>query len=161
MSNIEELGALGEKLVHDYFISQGSDVEMSEDKYDMKKDMTIDGSPTEIKTSTVWYKFKSLVISGEHANQLPKCLAAERLIFVMVPAKTDGIYSQRILNSFDFDRISLYEAPPVGERIVKPATTQYGKKRILFPMHQLKLVTSFVDDALVREFQDLNPSKWC
>ena len=48
--SIGELGLLGEKIMTNYFNSQGMMVEHSIDKFDREKDMLVNGKKVEIKT---------------------------------------------------------------------------------------------------------------
>lgn len=78
----ETLGAVGEGIVRSFFESSGSSVVMSEDKYDMQKDMVVDGKTVEVKTLMPIYKFNAFCLPTQQSR---KCEEVDRLIFVKVP----------------------------------------------------------------------------
>lgn len=157
-----ERGLLGEKFVSLYFEEMGCKVELSKNKYDDKKDMTIDGLSTEIKTQTV-YRFCPLgkgrrgpafTIDVENSfgkkyhNQLDKCKSVERLIFLGRPSK----------NKFG-DLVSpmrLYEAPVAEKRVfTKPFKNRIdGRVVVGVPIDQLELIDEFEDHDIVKHFMD-------
>jgi len=74
----EQIGAIGESIVQN--LLGGT---LSEDKYDMDKDLTLDdGTQVEIKTQNRWVKDNSFSLNTLHFNQLPKCVSVDRLIWV-------------------------------------------------------------------------------
>jgi len=87
MSNKEELGLLGEKLVSK--ILGGT---LSEDKYDMEKDLVLrDGTNVEVKTQPRWKMANCFTIDETHTeNNIHKCLNVDRLFFVE-PGLNDAI----------------------------------------------------------------------
>ena len=158
---IEEIGRLGEILVRDYFRSLGHKVVMSEDKYDAVKDMTVDGINVEVKTEMPYYIKDAFTLSSKNKNQLPKCLAVDRLIFVVVPADESKIYSPRILNNYRFDRIEIREAPDKKNRkYFKDILKNQKQKRYCFPLGDTKLLTYVDDPDTVDLFKTTNVSAW-
>jgi len=80
----EALGALGEKTVAKWFNYHGITVKFSTDKYDMVKDMVVDGETVEIKTLMPIFKYNAFCLPE---NQGFKCDSVDRLIFVKIPHK--------------------------------------------------------------------------
>ena len=158
---IEEIGRLGELLVRDNFISLGHKVVMSEDKYDTVKDMTVDGVNVEVKTEMPLYIKDAFTISSKNKNQLPKCLSVDRLVFVVVPADKNIIYSSRILNEYHFDRIEIREAPDKKDRkYFEHILKNQKQKRYCFPLGDTKLLTYVKRPDIVDIFKTINVSAW-
>lgn len=87
-SNPEIQGRLGEEIVADFLQSKGHDVKISFDKYDMHKDMLLDGETLEVKTQVPHYKEKALTF---REFQLVKCFSAKYVAFVVVPNPEFGV----------------------------------------------------------------------
>ena len=76
---LDALGMLGERLALSYLESKGHKVELSFDKYDYEKDITVDDNLLcEVKTQQPWHLQNSFTIKG---NQLRKCKSADILLF--------------------------------------------------------------------------------
>lgn len=89
-SEVRDLGALGERLVLDWFKNKGSSATATDDWYDTEKDMTVDGKTVEVKTLLPIYKYNSFCLES---NQSQKCDSVDRLIFVRIPDTAgDPIY---------------------------------------------------------------------
>ena len=113
----EEIGAAGEELVALVYKKYGHDVLLNEDKYDDRKDMVIDKIFTEIKTQTIYRFFEcddgvyrpafTVDIQGKcgkiYHNQLNKCKAVDKLIFVARSSRNDPV-------------VRIYEAPDKENR---------------------------------------------
>jgi hypothetical protein len=157
----ERFGQMGEELVADYFRSKKRNVEMSDNKYDMVKDMTVDGKTVEVKTENPFYMQRAITISKDASNQLPKCLKVDRLIYVIVPLEKDSIYSNRILQDdlWRWDGIEIREAPPVGERKYFYSDTSTGK-RVCFPIEDSKLLKCITDEKTLKLFQKYSTSNF-
>ena len=114
MLTYREIGQLGEEVIAKWFQSKGSIVKIAK-QFDDKKDMTIDGVSTEIKTQSLYRSFpfpgKSmsaftvpiLADNKLHTNQLSKCMNVPQLIFVQRPTLSDPV-------------VRLYRAPEPGHR---------------------------------------------
>ena len=96
-----ELGSIGEDLVADLYRRQGSEVALSENKYDSVKDMLVDGQTCEVKTQMPYFLKKMFTIK---VNQYFKCMNADKLIWVEAPSKHNDY------------RIDIYESPQRGMR---------------------------------------------
>ena len=158
---IEKFGEIGEQFAADYFRSMDCNVIMSPDKYDMHKDMTVDGKTVEVKTENPFYIKRAITISKEASNQLKKCLNVDRLIFVIVPLKKDEIFSKHILQDdlWRWDGIEIREAPPVGERKYFYSNTSTGK-RVCFPIEDSKLLKCITDEKTLKLFQKYSTSNF-
>lgn len=155
MIDIEKIGRNGEILVAHYFKNKGHSVEISKDKFDMEKDLTIDGSYTEVKTQTVYRKFPT--VSGPKpaftvdiaadrskvfSNQLNKCANVERLVFVSRPT----IYDKTV---------RIYEAPPIGKRRFTIIQNSRDKRYVAgFLISDMSEITSFSDKTILEKFED-------
>ena len=157
----ERFGQMGEELVADYFRSKKRNVEMSDNKYDMVKDMIVDGVKVEVKTENPFYIERAITIPVNSKNQLPKCLNVDRLIYVIVPVNKNSISSKRILEDdlWRWDGIEIREAPPPGERKYFYHKTQIGARWCL-PIEDSKLLTYVNDLATVKDFKKFSTSKW-
>ena len=81
MSKQHDLGAVGEKIVANEL---GGSVEFAVDKYDSKKDFTVNGKTIEVKTQVPFISESAFSICP---GQLQKCRSVDELYFVAVPAK--------------------------------------------------------------------------
>lgn len=116
---LKNMGKMGELIVSDFFKDLGCVVELSEDPYDMKKDLIINGMFVEVKTQTIYRNFPlangmkvpAFTVDIETAygkiyhNQLKKCMTVERLIFVARSTLADKEPA-----------VIIYEAAPVESR---------------------------------------------
>lgn len=119
MASLQEIGRQGELLVANFFKSCGCIVQLSENKYDMKKDILVNNVCMEIKTQTIYRNFPleggrkvpAFTVDIETAygkiyhNQLKKCMSVERLIFVARSSRDD-----------EEPCVIIYEAAPIGSR---------------------------------------------
>ena len=80
---MQMLGNYGERIVGEVLRSIGYDVVYSDDPYDRKKDMTVNGSTVEIKTQVPFYSERAFSVKG---NQLQKCNSVDYIVFVAVPS---------------------------------------------------------------------------
>jgi hypothetical protein len=80
MSKQHDLGVVGEKIVANEL---GGKIEFAVDKYDNKKDMTVNGKTIEVKTQVPFITENAFSI---RPGQLRKCRSVDELYFVAVPA---------------------------------------------------------------------------
>lgn len=116
---LQNLGKQGELLVGNFFKDLGCVVKLSDNPYDMKKDLIVDGIFVEVKTQTIYrlfplgngVKVPAFTVDIETAggkiyhNQLKKCMTVERLIFVARSTPNDKEPA-----------VIIYEAAPVESR---------------------------------------------
>tara|TARA_Y100000296_G_scaffold84761_1_gene118774 strand:+ start:72 stop:527 length:456 start_codon:yes stop_codon:yes gene_type:complete len=104
-SNKELLGDLGEKIIANRAVKKKYKVEMAADPYDSKKDLTINGQSTEVKTQVPWVTRNCFTINSEQTNQWKKCQEVVKngiLIFVSVPcARRNTSFIYQIKKGFD------------------------------------------------------------
>lgn len=81
-TKISAIGKSGETIVANWFIQNGSKVVLSEDSFDWKKDMIIDGKTVEVKTQVPFVKKKAFSF---REDQLRKCSSVDLVIFVSIP----------------------------------------------------------------------------
>jgi hypothetical protein len=90
----KELGNLGEKIIANYFTLKGKVVLLSEDLFDRKRDLLVDGKDVEVKTLVPMIKDKSFMVKN---NQLEKIMNSYRTYFIAVPlSKLDNRYGGKI-----------------------------------------------------------------
>jgi len=163
MNKQYNIGDFGERLVHHLFTKDGSTVVLSQDPYDMVKDLTIDGVSTEIKTQTPFYYYKNPATKrteesftvpitttklGTIYNQLSKILNVPQLIFVELPRK--NTYTLRI-----------FKAPELGKRFFTVTQNDKDNRYIAaFPIHEMALLYT-IDVSEYKDFIDGNRiTKW-
>ena len=149
-----DIGYEGEKLVFDWFKNQGHIVEMSTDRYDVTKDLSVDGQNMEIKTQTIYRKFPcfgetkpafTVPVAEDtrtYRNQLSKCMNVDRLIFVARSSE---------YNPF----VHIYEAPRRGERnftLIKNKND--GRYVAGFFIESMELLDTISDANIVENFMD-------
>lgn len=120
--SIEMLGRAGETIIANYCTSNGQKVTLSVDQYDSTKDMVIDGLNVEVKTQV---PFISKNAFSFKKNQLTKCLNADRVIFISVPADEKDHHS--------FGKVYLIKS---SEMEYTEHTTKDGRLMILVPIDQ-------------------------
>lgn len=161
----EALGKLAERLVKEYFESQGSKVEMALDPFDQTMDMIIDGRRTEVKFQTIYHFFKSFdqdkpykafTVPVTHnnskvaQNQLDKCLNADRWIIVQNPSDKENETT-----------IKIWEAPPLGQRRFKfTKNSKDGRITAGFPMSAFKLLVDIDHEPLYKKIKSLDCSQF-
>lgn len=106
-----KLGFSGEDVLLEFF--SDVDSEKSDNRYDMFRDIIVNGDDVEIKTQVPYRFFGSRkspaftisVADGYtiRSNQLNKCMNVTRLIFIKRPSNDDPV-------------LRIYEAPPLGKR---------------------------------------------
>ena len=103
------IGEIGESIVQE--LLGGT---LSEDRHDMVKDLTLeDGTEVEVKTQARWVKENAFTISPG-TNNLKKCLAVDRLIFVEYGLGDSILVWEDNLRNYQMKRT------PTGERAVFP-----------------------------------------
>lgn len=120
---INELGLLGEKIMTNYFNSQGMLVEHAIDKFDREKDMTVNGKKVEIKTEQPYVMKDSLTI---RETQLKKCKSVDELYFVTVPPSFRPTYEWSAC---------IFKVDPENFKYFK-YTPKDGRKMIAIPINQ-------------------------
>lgn len=117
-STESKLGLLGEIIVKHIF-----NAEMSEDLYDSSKDMTAEGLNIEVKTQARWKKLNCFTIWKN--QNIRKCLTVDKLIFV-----EPGLnFEIRVFECLD-------------------RTTLEDDKRFLFPVKNMLLIRTIIDETL-------------
>lgn len=155
MPTLEQIGRAGEELVYIIYRKMGHIVVMSKDKYDTKKDMTIDSILAEIKTQTIFRQFEvngkfypAFTVDIEtgygkvYHNQLNKCKAVEKLIFVA-------------RSSADMRYVDIYEAKPPAERKYYVSRNKKDNRLVAgFLISDMTLVSRIKEDTVVDFFMD-------
>jgi hypothetical protein len=132
---IKNIGDIGEELVAKYF-----NANLSEDYFDPVCDMRTDQNKTiEVKTQ---YPFGSMMTVK--TNQLPKCLEADHLIFV--------IYDHT-------DEIKLYDVPKYNRTKFKVYQTKSGRDMAGWNMSNAILLDTIKNHKIASQLQTLSTSK--
>jgi hypothetical protein len=151
----EDIGIAGERLVAMVYKKLGHKVIISSDKYDSKKDMTIDGIMTEVKTQTLYRMFQTPagtkqaftvdIINDKgkiYSNQLSKCTNAEKLVFVQRSSSNDRV-------------VRIYEAPRLGNRYYVINQNKKDKRYVAgFLTCDMNLIEKITDEIIVDVFMD-------
>ena len=123
----------------------GSVVILSDNEYDMEKDMLIDGVKTEVKSSRAWVHCLwkngkkepgvSIVIKDEkhRSNQLPKCMNVDRLLFLVLPTPEHN-FNKMLIAELPKDKRKCYELKNVKtvNGIVVKAAFKISDMNILY-----------------------------
>lgn len=125
---IDILGRIGEKIVVNYFNSQGRKVQESIDHFDRFKDMIVDGKMIEVKTEQPFVMKNAFTF---RENQLQKCRNVDELYFVSIPPLMKKNYKWGGW---------IFKADPKNFIISERYTTKYGNKMIVIPIEQEALV---------------------
>ena len=142
------LGHAGEKLVCSYFRDKGCEVTESIYTFDNKKDMTVNGLSTEVKTQQLFHVEDAFSVED---NQLYKCENADLLIFVEAP-------NAKI--SSENNVIRIYGCDNKKKRKFYERITRNGKKMKLIKRGDLTLLKEITDKRLIEEFLRLSNSDW-
>jgi hypothetical protein len=160
--SIERLGKLGERIVKEYFEMQNCKVEMSEDPFDMSKDMMIDGKHTEVKFQTIYYHFKvpnmetyeaftvpiTTTKGGAVSNQLDKCLNADRWIIVQNPRPGSKL-------------VTLWEAPPPGQRRFRVIQNKRDNRHTAgFALETFNKIIDINNEPLYNRIKEIDKSNY-
>lgn len=139
------LGALGEQTVLKWFNYHGINGELSEDRFDMKKDMIVDGETIEVKTLMPVFKYNSFCLPE---TQGPKCDSVDRLIFVKIPHKPG-------------DAIELYESVKDldGKRDFFREYFNHAQCRF-YRLTLLENIGIIYDTKVSNKMWDLSPSEY-
>jgi hypothetical protein len=125
---------IGEEIVAKIFGAK-----LSENAYDENADMYMpDGTSIEVKTQ---YPYKNL--STVNVNQLPKCLSAHRLIFV--------IYDET-------DVVQVLELPQKSKTRFTTYKTKDGRVMAGWPITEMVVIEKIKDAKLAFRFQTLSTS---
>lgn len=141
LSNKEKLGKLGEDLVANLL-----GAELSEDKYDMFKDMTADGKLIEVKTQSR-HPNGCFTVNMKHRNNLQKCVEVDRLIFVEYDATSD---------------IKVFECTDREYGITNTRPTPFepnGRRMACWPISRMTLLATIDDSNLAATMRGLSASK--
>jgi hypothetical protein len=138
LTNKEKLGKIGEEIVSHFL--NGT---LSENKYDDKKDMIVDGKFVEVKTQPRWKKENSFTVDeSKTQNNFFKCLTVDRLIFVE-PGKND--------------EIRIFECTDRSYRIMHPRKIE----TYLFDVSKMKLLISFKNHQICEQMISLSNTPRC
>jgi len=80
---MDALGRIGEKIVSNFLVKEGSIVTHSTNPYDNEKDLIVDGKKVEVKTQVPFIMENAFTFLPK---QLKKCRSVDTLFFVAVPA---------------------------------------------------------------------------
>lgn len=136
-SNRQKLGDIGEAIVA-YYV----DGVLSENKYDMKKDMVLsNGEFAEVKTQNRHKWRHEFTVNLAHSNQLKKCVSVDRLFFVEYD---------------DSDDIRVWECT---NREYSTFTTKDGREMAGWPIKYMTLFKTITEASLARRMRQLSQSK--
>lgn len=140
-SNKEKLGKLGEDLV-----AKLLNANLSENKFDMIKDMTLDGTNIEVKTQNR-HPNGSFTVNAMHVINLNKCLKVDRLIFVEYD---------------ETEYIKIYECIDRKYFIVNTNPTKFepeGRIMVCWPIKKMTKLAEIHDPLLSKEMRSLSNSR--
>ena len=145
--NMEKLGKAGEFIISNACTKAGQKVILSEDQYDSKKDMIIDGLRVEVKTQVPFVYKNAFTFKP---NQLKKCLSVDRVIFISVP-------NEKIAHHSDG---KVYIIKP-DEMKYSKYRTKDGRDMILIPINQPAMKEIYVLSPKQRKMlQQYSVSSW-
>lgn len=150
------IGSLGEKIVADFFTSNGYTVEFAPDPFDGEKDLIINGKYAEVKTQTVYRYFLGSGANAQpaftipitstdgrpHHNQINKCMNVELLFFVRRPSMYE-------------DSILIYKAPKLGRRPIATKINANDKRVVAgILLRDLTVIGEINDPDLVEALRE-------
>ena len=145
----KELGTLGEKIIANYFNRQGIIAILSENPFDMEKDLTIDGKNVEVKTLVPMIKDKAFMVRN---SQLKKIKESHRTYFIAVPlSKLDNQYGGRV-----------YELDPSNMKTTKSNVEHLSQDNICIPIDQsaMKHLFTITDEGTLKYMKNLSTSNF-
>ena len=145
----KELGNLGEKIIANYFNKRGKIAILSENPFDMEKDMTIDGMKIEVKTLVPMIKDKAFMVKN---SQLKKIKETHKTYFIAVPlSKLDNQYSGRV-----------YELDPKNMVTKKSLIEHLSDDNTCIPIDQLamKHIYTITDQGTLNYMKSLSTSNF-
>ena len=134
-----EIGNIGEHIVYNLLKRKTEHVYFSEDKYDSRKDMTVDIETAEVKTQVRIKKYNAFTVGS---NQIVKCINVDRLFFVEI---ANGDY------------IRIYESPKPRRPFSKLFN---GDTCYFFKLTDLILYDTIYDKETAARLRALTPSKY-
>lgn len=139
------LGDLGERTVLKWFNYHGIQGERSEDWYDNKKDMVVEGQTIEVKTLLPIYMYNAFCLPFKQGR---KCDEVDRLIFVKIP-KNGG------------EALELYESEK-DEDGKRDYYTEYfnGEPCRFYRLTLLKKLGIIWDSEVSNKLWELSPSSY-
>jgi hypothetical protein len=139
-----DMGSFGEELVKTFFELQGHIVHLSEDKYDSKKDMVIDGKTCEVKTQMPFHQESAFSFKQ---NQLRKIQTADMFVCVEAPSGKSNW------------KIRIWEFPKDAR---KPRTriTKDGRNMFLIDMNKGAILTTVLNEDINKRMIELSNSEW-
>jgi len=145
MSNIIETGAIGEKLVLEYLNETGQygKVSLSENVYDMHKDIIADTAKVEVKTRTVIRKYCAMPLER---SQWYKADTADKLFFVSNPTAQD-------------ENVVIYEATPDSFFVVDSFGPRKSTTR-MYDLTKMKKVKTINDPSVIKSMYNLSISTY-
>jgi hypothetical protein len=138
MTNKEKLGKLGEELVAKLF--NGT---LSSNKYDMKKDLVLNESNTNVEVKTQNRdKYRNMfTVNIMHKNQVQKCVSVDRLFFVEYDTS---------------ENIKIWECL---DRTYKIFETRDGRLMAGWDINKMKILADFRDEELTKEMKSFSQSR--
>jgi hypothetical protein len=139
-----QLGFEGEKLVKAIYERMGYIVELSEDSWDLEKDMLVDGKTCEVKTQIPVITQNCMAIK---TSQYEKCTNVDILIFVEIP------YSNKYGVN---ETVNIYQAL---DREVREFRTADGRDMLLYPISKMNLIKKVTSTVICKHFESLSNSQ--
>lgn len=148
----KQLGIDIEPLIVKFLENKGYVVSLSEDRFDMGKDLTLtlNGEiyDLENKLQTKVHKFNTFTVpissnenaSGVYSNQLSKCMNVDILVFCQRPEPRDKV-------------LRIYVAPPLGQRYFTVRQNSKDKRYVAhFPIDKMTLIGTITDSKVVQKY---------
>lgn len=136
-TNKEKLGYIGEVLVKTYFGG-----ELSENKFDMKKDITLStGEMIEVKTQNRDKYRNMFTVNTMHKNQVEKCVNVDKLYFV------------------EYDSSDTIRIWMCSDRTYTIHETSDGRLMAGWPISKMTMIGMLEDNELARQMRSLSQSR--
>lgn len=146
----KNLGLKGEDVLLDFFANEQA--VKSDDRYDMIKDLIVNGTDVEVKTQVPYRYFGTskspafTIAVGDNykisSNQLNKCMNVTRLMFIKRPSNDDPV-------------IRIYEAPPLGKRYFELVRNRKDNRIVAgIYINTLTQLGVIEDEHLVKTFME-------
>ena len=133
----EKLGYIGEYLVKHIFGGV-----MSENKFDMKKDITLDnGAMVEVKTQNRDKYRNMFTVNTMHKNQVEKCVNVDKLYFV------------------EYDDSNTIRVWMCSDRTYTIYETRDGRLMAGWPISKMTMIGMLDDEELARQMKSFSQSR--
>jgi hypothetical protein len=144
-SNIEQTGNIGERLVVEYLKESGQykHVTLSENKYDMHKDINADGIKIECKTRTVIRKHYAMPLELDQWYKADNC---DKLFFITNPTS-------------ETEPVSIYESDGTDFFVLEAFGPRQTRTR-MYDLNKMKRVKVIKDPAVIQQMYNLSVSKY-